>query len=164
MTVANCHKVPAANFDEVSLDLETCTKTLCSLVELLREECPHLQIVFTVSPYRYKKYGFHGSQLAKATLQLAVDKVCRLFPKSVRYLPAYELLLDELRDYGFYADDMIHPAPMAVNYIWKRLTESCMDEGMRRYLHDYEPIRRAKKHVAHILPSESHGIAEEGNT
>ena len=164
MTVANCHKVPAANFDEVSLDLETCTKTLCSLVELLREECPHLQIVFTVSPYRYKKYGFHGSQLAKATLLLAVDKLCKLFPKSVRYFPAYELLLDELRDYRFYADDMIHPAPMAVNYIWKRLTESCMDEEMRRYLHDYEPIRRAKKHVAHILPSESHGIAEEGNT
>ena len=156
--------MPAANFDEVSLDLETCTKTLCSLVELLREECPHLQIVFTVSPYRYKKYGFHGSQLAKATLLLAVDKVCKLFPESVRYFPAYELLLDELRDYRFYADDMIHPAPMAVNYIWQRLTESCMDEEMRRYLHDYEPIRRAKKHVAHILPSESHGIAEEGNT
>lgn len=147
MTVANCHKVPAANFDEVAMDLETSTKILCDLTELLSKECPRLQVVFTVSPYRYRKYGFHGSQLAKATLLLAVDKVCKLFPEKVRYFPAYEILLDELRDYRFYADDMIHPAPVAVDYIWQRLTESCMDEGMRQYLKDYEAIRRAQRHV-----------------
>ena len=146
MTVANCHKVPAANFEEVTLPLEACTKALSDLMELLSRECPRLHVVFTVSPYRYRKYGFHGSQLAKATLLLAVDRVCALFPKLASYFPAYELLLDELRDYRFYADDMLHPAPAAVQYIWRRMTESCMDAQMQQYLRDYESVRKAKGH------------------
>ena len=147
MTVANCHKMPGALFEEAALDVEACTKVLCRIVELLSKESPKSQVVFTVSPYRYRKYGFHGSQLAKATLLLAVDEVCRLYPKKASYFPAYELLLDELRDYRFYADDMIHPAPAAVNYIWQRMSESCMTEEMRQYLKDYEPIRKAKEHI-----------------
>ena len=146
MIVANCHKVPSKLFDEVTLDTEACLATLCSMMDLLVKECPKLKVVFTVSPYRYKKYGFHGSQLAKATLLLTVDKLCRLYPEQATYFPAYELLLDELLDYRFYADDMIHPAPAAVNYIWQRLAESGMSEGMRQYLKDYEPTRKAKMH------------------
>jgi len=148
MIVANCHKVPGKLFDEVTLDTETCTKTLCGMMDLLEKECPKLKVVFTVSPYRYKKYGFHGSQLAKATLLLTIDKICQLYPKKASYFPAYEILLDELRDYRFYADDMIHPAPATVNYIWQRMTESCMDEKMQQYLKDYESIRKAKGHKA----------------
>lgn len=124
MTVANCHKVPARVFEEVTVPLEACIETLDSLLHLLTEECPQLQVVFTVSPYRYKKYGLHGSQLAKATLLLAADRVCKLHPEQAVYFPAYEILLDELRDYSFYAEDMIHPAPEAVDYIWHRLTET----------------------------------------
>lgn len=124
MIVANCHKVPSRCFEEVTLDVETCTDTLCNMVELLAKECPKLQVVFTVSPYRYKKYGFHGSQLAKATLLLAVDQTCKRFAGKTSYFPAYEILLDELRDYDYYADDMIHPAPVAVDYIWHRLLAS----------------------------------------
>jgi len=146
MTVANCHKVPGNHFEEVTLDTEACLKTLCGMMDLLQEECPKLRVVFTVSPYRYKKYGFHGSQLAKATLLLTVDELCRRYPEKASYFPAYEILLDELRDYRFYADDMIHPAPAAVNYIWQRLTESCMSKEMRQYLKDYEPIRKSKLH------------------
>jgi len=147
MTVANCHKMPSGLFEEVALDVESCINILCNIVELLSKESPKSQVIFTVSPYRYRKYGFHGSQLAKATLLLAVDRVCRLYPKKASYFPAYELLLDELRDYRFYADDMIHPAPAAVNYIWQRMVESCMTEEMRQYLKDYEPIRKAKGHI-----------------
>ena len=121
MIVTNCHKVPDKYFEEVRLDTEACTETLCSMMELLARECPKLQVVFTVSPYRYKKYGLHGSQLAKATLLLAVDEVCKRFPDRAAYFPAYEIMLDELRDYSFYADDMIHPAPAAVEHIWNRL-------------------------------------------
>lgn len=146
MIVANCHKVPSKFFDEVTLSLEDCIETLSGMMDLLERECPKLKVVFTVSPYRYKKYGFHGSQLAKATLLLAIDKLCQLNPKTASYFPAYEILLDELRDYRFYADDMIHPAPAAVNYIWQRMTESCMDEEMQQYLKDYESIRKAKGH------------------
>ena len=150
MIVANCHKAPGKLFDELSLDTEACVETLSGMMELLTRECPNLQVVFTVSPYRYKKYGYHGSQLSKATLLLAVDRICRLYPKKASYFPAYEIVLDELRDYRFYADDMIHPAPSAVNYIWQRLTESCMSEEMQQYLKDYEPIRRAQAHRKHI--------------
>lgn len=149
VTVANCHKVPADKFEEVTLDVEACTRALSATMGLLSKECPRLQVVFTVSPYRYKKYGLHGSQLAKAALLLAVDNVCRLYPKKARYFPAYELLLDDLRDYRFYAEDMIHPAPIAVGYIWRKMVGSCMDEDMQRYLKDYEPTRKAKEHRSH---------------
>lgn len=146
MIVANCHKVPAANFEEVTLDLEACTDTLSGMMDLLAKECPKLQVVFTVSPYRYKKYGFHGSQLAKATLLLAIDRICRRYSNMASYFPAYELVMDDLRDYRFYAEDMIHPSPVAVSYIWRRMVESCMDGEMQKYLEDYEPIRKAKGH------------------
>lgn len=121
MIVANCHKVPDKNFEEVTLDIETCVKTLSDMMDLLSKECPQLHVVFTVSPYRYKKYGFHGSQLAKATLLLVVDEICKLFPDKASYFPAYEIMMDELRDYSYYAGDMIHPAPEAVEHIWNKL-------------------------------------------
>lgn len=121
MIVTNCHKVPNKYFDEVAMDVEACVGTLTAMMELLRGECPGLHVVFTVSPYRYKKYGLHGSQLAKATLLLTVDKICKLYPNMASYFPAYEIILDELRDYRFYADDMIHPAPEAVDYIYGKL-------------------------------------------
>lgn len=146
LIVANCHKQPDALFEEVTIDAETCFNTLRVMMESVVSKCPSLHVVFTVSPYRYKKYGFHRSQLAKATLLLAVDEVMKLYPERASYFPAYELVMDELRDYRFYAEDMIHPSPVAVDYIWRRMVESCMDEGMQQYLKDYEPIRKAKMH------------------
>lgn len=124
LIVANCHKVPDRCFEEVWLDTEECTDVLSGMMEQLSEECPKLHVVFTVSPYRYRKYGLHGSQLAKATLLLAVDNVCRRFPEKATYFPAYEILLDELRDYRFYAEDMIHPASAAADYIWEKLKKN----------------------------------------
>ena len=153
MIVTNCHKAPSRIFEEVALDTETCVETLRSMMDLLSEKCPKLQVVFTVSPYRYKKYGFHGSQLAKANLLLTIDKICQLYPEKASYFPAYELVLDELRDYRFYAEDMIHPAPVAVKYIWQKMVENCMDKDMQQYLKDYEPIRKAKEHRNLIVQS-----------
>lgn len=146
MIVANCHKQRSSLFEEVRIDTAACIETLTSMMDLLAKECPNLQVVFTVSPYRYRKYGLHGSQLAKATLLLAVDELCRRYPDRASYFPAYEILLDDLRDYRFYADDMIHPSPMAVQYIWSKMVESCMDEEMQKYLKSYEPIRKANAH------------------
>ncbi len=148
LTVANCHKQPDALFEEVTLDAACCSNLTCQLVELVTSNCPTTHVIFTVSPYRYKKYGFHGSQLAKATLLLAIDEACKRYPEKASYFPAYEILLDELRDYRFYADDMIHPSPAAVDYIWRRMVDSCMSDEMQQYLKDYEPIRRAKMHRA----------------
>ena len=146
MVVANCHKMPSRCFEEVALSVAECTEALEEMMEDVERHCPKARVVFTVSPYRYAKYGFHGSQLAKSTLLLAVDAVCHRFPKRASYFPAYEIVLDELRDYRFYADDMIHPSPAAIAYIWQRLKESGMSPEMQQHLRSYEPTRRAQNH------------------
>lgn len=146
LTVTNCHKQPNNIFEEVELDAASLANITRDLLELLTLNCPTTHVIFTISPYRYRKYGFHGSQLAKANLLLAVDNALKLYPEKASYFPAYEILLDELRDYRFYADDMIHPSSSAIEYIWQRLVESCMDKEMQQYLKDYEPIRRTKMH------------------
>lgn len=156
MSVTNCHKMPGGMFEEVSLELEHCTERLTRMVDRLETECPQLRIVFTVSPYRYAKYGFHGSQVAKATLLLTVDRLCNMRPKRVKYFPAYEIVMDELRDYRFYAEDMIHPSPTAIDYIWQRLKENAMSQHMQQYIEQYDPIRRALRHNPQDAGSEAY--------
>ncbi|MCR4994232.1 MAG: GSCFA domain-containing protein [Bacteroidales bacterium] len=142
LLVGNCHKRPQAEFRERSLSVEECTDALQQFCSLF----PRAQVVFTVSPYRYTKYGFHESRLAKATLILAIEQVQRTRPDQVCYFPAYEIVLDELRDYRFYGPDLLHPSPQAIDYIWERFVEHCVDTETRRYLYDYEPIRKALAH------------------
>ena len=89
---------------------------------------------------------FRWIGLPSATLLLAVDEVCRRFPASCTYLPVYEMFMDELRDYRFYAPDMLHPSEVAVDIVWRRIVEHCMSERLQHYLRDYEPIRRALNH------------------
>ncbi len=146
LTVTNCHKMPGAMFEEYRLSTSECATALADVVDMAQRLNPALHVVFTVSPYRYRKYGFHGSQLSKATLLLAVDEVCRRFPASCTYLPVYEMFMDELRDYRFYAPDMLHPSEVAVDIVWRRIVEHCMSERLQHYLRDYEPIRRALNH------------------
>ena len=145
LVVTNCHKMPASQFEEFSLGVGECTSALLQLVDAARALNPSLRVVFTVSPYRYAKYGFHGSQLSKAVLLLGADAVCRQ-RESCLYLPIYEIFMDELRDYRFYAEDMVHPAPVAVDYVWHRLVEECMSPQLQTYLADYEPLRRSLAH------------------
>ena len=143
--VTNCHKMPANIFTESALSVEECTDTLLTMTDELLSWNPHLGITLTVSPYRYAKYGFHKNQIAKATLLLAVEEVCHTRPE-VSYFPAYEILLDELRDYRFYAEDMLHPSPTAVAYIWQRFCQSYMSEHSRQYLREYEQILKGLTH------------------
>jgi len=142
LIVGNCHKRPAAEFSEKKMTLEQCVATLETVCQLF----PHSRIIFTVSPFRYSKYGFHENQLAKATLLMAVNILQQKFPEQLTYFPAYEVLLDELRDYRFYGPDMFHPSQQAVDYIWERFSESFFDEEAHRYFYDYEPIRKALEH------------------
>ncbi len=145
--VGNCHKQSAAVFEECSLTVEQITDVLeQALVALWQQGASHLKVVFTVSPYRYAKYGFHGSRLGKATLLLAVDELCRRYPLQCFYFPAYEIVLDELRDYRFYADDMLHPSSQAVEYIWERFAATYFDEET---LHFLERWKRLQKSLAH---------------
>lgn len=146
LTVSNCQKQPGRLFTEIEMEHAQCTMVLQQLVRLLLQVNPDIQITFTVSPYRYAKYGFHRSQIAKAKLLLAVEDLCKQFSGNVSYFPAYEIVLDELRDYRFYNQDMLHPSPMAVDYIWERLRDSVFDRETLGYLREYEPIRKDLAH------------------
>ena len=144
--VANCHKQPGAWFTEGQLDVEGTKAELGEALEALWRVNPSLQIVFTVSPYRYAKYGFHGSRLGKAVLLLAVDELCRAYGGRCFYFPAYEIVLDELRDYRFYAADMLHPSEVAVEYIWERFSEVCFPAETRSFMAEWEAVAKALSH------------------
>lgn len=121
MVVSNCQRQPDALFAEDSLSLENTVRVLSETIDLLFHHNPKLKITFTVSPFRYRKYGWHRSQLSKSVLLLAIDQVCGKFSERVDYFPSYEIMMDELRDYAYYAADGLHPAPEAVEIIWNRL-------------------------------------------
>ena len=149
--VDNCQKRPAALFQEEQLTVDECADYLCRAIDLLRSRRPDVRIVLTVSPIRYRKYGYHESQLSKATLLLAVDHVMSTFNVqrstfTVTYFPAYEIVMDELRDYRFYADDMLHPSSQAVAYIWERLVDSCFSPCAKEYLREWTPLKAALAH------------------
>lgn len=144
--VDNCQKRPQSLFSEEQLTVGKCADYLMQAITLLREKNPEMHIILTVSPIRYRKYGYHGSQLSKATLLLAVHEVCATMPNAVTYFPAYEILNDELRDYRFYKSDMLHPSDQAVEYIWERLVETYFSEEARRFLDEWRPIKQALGH------------------
>ncbi len=155
--VSNCHKQPASLFTEKSLTVTDICHTWEPLLERLHKEFPELQVVFTISPYRYTKYGLHGSALSKATLLLAVDALCHRLPNMTAYFPAYEIMLDELRDYRFYESDMLHPTLQASDYVWERLGDWLFDEATRRFAHRGEQISRLLTH----RPIHAEGAAYE---
>lgn len=170
--VDNCQKRPAALFQEEELTVDECADYLRQTVELLCRRRPDVHVVFTVSPIRYRKYGYHESQLSKATLLLAVDKVCiglnglsrtsqaravreSPFP-SAAYFPAYEILMDELRDYRFYADDMLHPSSQAVAYIWQQLVAHYFSDAAKEFLREWAPLKAALNHRPFDADSEAY--------
>lgn len=144
--VCNCHRVPQQAFVEERIPLHECTESLLRTVKSLLEINPDIRLIFTVSPYRYAKYGYHGSQLSKSVLLLAVESVCESLPDVCHYFPSYEILLDELRDYRFYAEDMHHPSAQAIDYIWTRLAQCAFSTQTIQYLKEYEPIRKGLLH------------------
>ena len=115
-----------------------------------------LKVIITVSPIRYAKYGYHGSQLSKATLLLAADKLVKENPGVVSYFPAYEIMNDELRDYRFYKEDMLHPSEQAVEYIWEQFRATYFGKAAELFLEDWRPIREALGHKPFNPESEEH--------
>lgn len=169
--VDNCQKRPHRLFEERELTVEECKDYLLRAVNILRERRPDVRVIITVSPIRYAKYGFHGSQLSKATLLLAADlliKETTLNRESsidkelsiskdvslneeqggavVTYFPAYEIVNDELRDYRFYADDMLHPSSVAVEYIWQRMVETFFSDEAKTFLREWAPLKKGFSH------------------
>ena len=175
--VDNCQKRPHRLFEERELTVEECKDYLLRAVNILRERRPDVRVIITVSPIRYAKYGYHGSQLSKATLLLAADLLIKettlnresridketSFSKEssinkensfndeqggavVTYFPAYEIVNDELRDYRFYADDMLHPSSVAVEYIWQRMVETFFSDEAKTFLREWAPLKKGFSH------------------
>ena len=144
--VGNCHKVPERRFVRQRSQVQ---EIVGALATILRRTCdinPKLRVLFTVSPVRHLKDGLHGTQLSKATLLLAIDELCRMFPEQCHYFPAYEIVMDELRDYRFYADDMAHPSAQAVEYVWECFVEHHIDNEAQLFIRQWEKVLRALEH------------------
>ena len=155
--VDNCQKRPQRLFQEEELTIDQCRDALAEAVDKLRGIVPDVQVIITVSPIRYRKYGLHGSQLSKATLLLAADRLCREYG-CCSYFPAYEIVNDELRDYRFYKEDMLHPSDQAVAYIWERFSAAYFSKETNAFLEKWRPIKAALNHRPFNPDSEEHQI------
>lgn len=144
--VDNCRKQPQNLFREEQLSIEECVNYLSLAIDRLIELNKDIKIIVTVSPIRYAKYGFHGSQLSKATLLLASQQLLELYPDRVEYFPAYEIVNDELRDYRFYATDMLHPTEQAVDYIWERFSDTYFSQLTADFIAEWRPLKQALAH------------------
>ncbi|MDR2145024.1 MAG: GSCFA domain-containing protein [Tannerella sp.] len=144
--VANCHKRPEADFVRRRISANDIAKEWMDVIAGLLRLNPSLQVIFTVSPIRHFRDGAHQNQLSKATLLLAEQELTEIFPENVSYFPAYELMMDELRDYRFYADDMVHPSTLAVEYIWERFCGTYMDKDMHNQMSEVHSINKALNH------------------
>lgn len=144
--VDNCRKRPSTDFREEILGVDECCEALRKVLLHLMSLNENVKTVFTVSPIRYAKYGFHESQLSKAVLLLAVQKVVDEMGDAEEYFPAYEIVLDELRDYRFYAPDMLHPSQQAVEYIWQRIQSSFFSPASECFLSSWQPVNAALHH------------------
>ena len=140
--VANCHRRPAAEFSRRRLSVEEIVETFAELIE---GPLAGKQIILTVSPVRHTGDTLAGNAVSKAALRLAAEELAERFP-DVHYFPAYEILNDDLRDYRFYADDLVHPAPQAVEYVWEKFSAAVLSEQARRLLPDVRHIVVAAAH------------------
>lgn len=144
--VGNCHKVPERMFTRHHLTVENIVSEYTKLFSRLWKQSPKLRIIFTISPVRHLKDGLHGNQLSKATLLLAINELCQMYPQQCYYFPAYEIVMDELRDYRFYAEDMAHPSKQAIDYVWNRFVEYCIDTEAQQFMQQWTKVCRALEH------------------
>lgn len=153
--VGNCHKLPERFFRRRLLEVEEIVASYRQLLADVRRINPEANILFTVSPIRHARDGFHENQVSKATLLIAISKLCSECDRCF-YFPSYEILMDELRDYRFYADDMLHPSPLAVTYIWQCFCTSYFDEATMQVIKSWSEIRRGLEHRPSAPESEEY--------
>jgi hypothetical protein len=143
--VANCHKLPAASFTRHLLDPGEIIRMYNELLQKLREFNPELSVVLTLSPVRHWKDGAVNNQESKSILHFAISKIVEQ-NNGVRYFPAYEVFMDELRDYRFYAHDMLHPSETAIEYIWERFQETTLDRETLPLMKEVQSLIKAAGH------------------
>ena len=152
----NCHKIPAKEFEIEQLDMEKALALWINTIDSLLDINPNISIIFTVSPIRYKAYGFHSSMLDKARLLILIDQIQEHYVhlgNKITYFPAYEIMMDDLRDYRFYAADMIHPSDVAIDYIFDIFSHQYCSEKTLSFARECISLTKRQKHI-NIIGSE----------
>jgi hypothetical protein len=153
--VANCHKVPTDKFNKKLLNVEDVLSVLDNIMHRIFMFNPNAKIIFTISPVRHLRDGFVENNRSKAVLIQAVHHLVNKFNK-LFYFPAYELVIDDLRDYRFYAEDMVHPNYAATNYVWDKLIDCCIDENAIQLMKQINEINAAVNHKSFNPTTEAH--------
>jgi hypothetical protein len=154
--VANCHKVPQNLFDKEILSVATIEKSIQNTIDLIESVNPKCAVIFTISPVRHIKDGFVENQRSKANLISALHSTFDIRLLTQSYFPSNEIMMDELRDYRFYAEDMLHPNQIAINYIWERFCETTISIEANLIMTEVESIQRDLSHRPFNPNSESH--------
>ncbi len=143
--VSNCHQVPAGEFQNQLLRVGDIVRIYTRIVQDLLHINPDLKLVFTVSPVRYWKDGPNGNQISKATLILAVSELVKDFDQ-ISYFPAYEIFMDDLRDYRFYDQDLLHPGMAGISYTWRKFEETYLGEETLNLNKKIEKLQKSRNH------------------
>ncbi len=143
--VANCHKLPSSQFKKALLTKEQIVDAWQKQIIVLKEFNPQLNIMFTISPVRYVRDGVIENNRSKGILLDAVHTLIQQNPNCF-YFPAYEIVIDELRDYRFFKEDLVHPNHLAINYVWQKFVDAACDDETKNFIVDYEPIMRSLQH------------------
>ena len=154
--VANCHKVPQVQFDKEILSVAIIEKSIQNTLDLIKSANPKCKVIFTISPVRHIKDGFQENQRSRAHLISALHSTFDIRHSTHSYFPSYEIMMDELRDYRFYAEDMLHPNQVAIDYIWERFLETTISDDANLIMTEVESIQRGLSHRAFNPNSESH--------
>lgn len=157
--VANCHKVPQKQFSKELLPVEVIQKSIQNTIDLIQVLNPNINFIFTVSPVRHIKDGFAENQLSKSHLFAAVHEVLKTHNSQLithNYFPSYEIMMDELRDYRFYAEDMLHPNQVAIDYIWHKFSENNISEESISTMQEVSEIQKSLRHRSFNPESEQH--------
>ncbi|MDI1257257.1 MAG: GSCFA domain-containing protein [Flavobacterium sp.] len=154
--VANCHKIPQQQFTKELLSSKSIKESLARIIEKVNATNPNCKIIFTVSPVRHIKDGFVENQWSKSNFITAVHETILQFRENAVYFPSYEIMMDELRDYRFYAEDMLHPNQIAINYIWERFSEAYISAESQAVMTEIDSIQKSLLHRPFNVESEQH--------
>ena len=154
--VANCHKVLQKEFDKELLSISLMQESISNTITMIRSINPLVNFIFTISPVRHVKDGFVQNQLSKSHLFAALHGALDGKDVNLNYFPSFEIMMDELRDYRFYAEDMLHPSQIAIDYIWERFVDTTIAPHARKTMIEVDAIQKSLQHQSFNPDSDRH--------
>lgn len=154
--VANCHKIPQNQFSKEILAISTCLDAIEKIEKGIRKINPTIQIIYTISPVRHIKDGYVENQRSKSHLIAALQQHLEKQSTHNYYFPSYEIMMDELRDYRFYTKDLLHPNEIAIDYIWEKFTENCLNSSILKTMKMVDEVQKGLAHRPFNPYTEAH--------